>query len=187
MHTDDGNGETLQLTTGKEINVTVENGVKLERLDDLLDSCFVNLGALLDEEANGSVLALDGSGDLVDVLRLDDSLEVVLEDLCEVVLQLRTTEVLENLLPIRRVVVAAEVRLQLSAQNLQGSTLSGTVTTNKTEDLTGSGHGKSVELEAVGRVAVSNLRLEVGGQVDNVDGIEGAFLRADTATDTETF
>jgi hypothetical protein len=43
-----------------------------------------------------------------------------------------------------------------------------------------------VELEAVGRVTVGDLRLEVGGQVDDVDGIERTFLRANTATDTET-
>ena len=155
-------------------------------LDDLLDSSVVDFGALLDEEANGSVLALDGSRDLVDVLGLDNGLEVILENLCEVVLQLGTTEVLENLLPVRGVVVAAEVGLQLAAQNLQGSTLSGTVTTNETQDLTRSGHGQSVELEAVGRVTVGDLRLEVGGQVDDVDGVERTFLWADTATDTET-
>jgi hypothetical protein len=119
-------------------------------LDDLLDSSLVDFSTLLEEEANGSVLALDGSGDLVDVLRLNNSLEVVLENLGEVVLQLGTTEVLENLLPIRGVVEAAEVGLQLAAQNLQGSTLSGTVTTNETQDLTRSGHGQSVELETVG-------------------------------------
>lgn len=155
-------------------------------LDDLVDSGLVDFGALLDEETNGSVVAFDGSGDLIDVLGLDDSLEVVFENLGEVVLQLGTTEVLEDLLPVRGIVVAAEVGLQLAAQNLQGSTLSGTVTTNKTQDLTRSGHGQSVELEAVGRVTVGDLRFEVGGQVDNVDGIERTFLRADTATDTET-
>lgn len=155
-------------------------------LDDLLDSSLVDFGTLLEEEANGSVLALDGSGDLVDVLGLDNGLKVVLENLGEVVLQLGTTEVLKNLLPVRGVVVAAEVGLQLAAQNLQGSTLSGTVTTNKTQDLTRSGHGQSVELETVGRVTVGDLRLEVGGQVDDVDGIERTFLGTDTATDTET-
>jgi hypothetical protein len=157
-----------------------------QSLDDLLDSSGVDFGTLLDEGTDGSVLALDGSGNLVDVLGLDNGLEVVLEDLCEVVLQLGTTEVLENLLPVRGVVEAAEIGLQLAAQNLQSSTLSGTVTTDKTEDLTGSGHGQSVELEAVGRVTVGDLRLEVGGQVDDVDGIERTFLGADTATDTET-
>jgi len=42
-----------------------------------------------------------------------------------------------------------------------------------------------VQLEAVRGVSVGDLSLEVGGQVDNVDGVEGAFLRADTATDTQ--
>ena len=32
---------------------------------------------------------------------------------------------------------------------------------------------------------MGDLGLEVGGQVDDVDGVEGAFLRADTATDTQ--
>lgn len=44
-----------------------------------------------------------------------------------------------------------------------------------------------MQLEAVGRVTVGDLCLEVGRQVDNVDSTEGTFLRADTATDTETF
>jgi hypothetical protein len=38
-----------------------------------------------------------------------------------------------------------------------------------------------MKLEAVGAVTVSDLRLEVGGQVDDVDGIEGTLLRTDTA------
>jgi hypothetical protein len=43
-----------------------------------------------------------------------------------------------------------------------------------------------VQLEAVRRITMRDLGLEVGGQVDDVDGVEGAFLRADTATDAET-
>lgn len=42
-----------------------------------------------------------------------------------------------------------------------------------------------MQLEAVGRVTVGDLCLEVGRQVDNVDSAERTFLRADTATDTE--
>jgi len=44
-----------------------------------------------------------------------------------------------------------------------------------------------VQLEAVGTVAVRDLRLEIGGQIDDVDGVEGAFLRADTTSDAQTF
>ncbi len=32
---------------------------------------------------------------------------------------------------------------------------------------------------------MGDLGLEVGGQVDDVDGVEGTFLGADTATDTQ--
>ena len=42
-----------------------------------------------------------------------------------------------------------------------------------------------MQLEAVGRVSMGDLGLEVGGQVDDVDGVEGAFLGADTATNTQ--
>jgi hypothetical protein len=42
-----------------------------------------------------------------------------------------------------------------------------------------------VQLEAVGGVTVCDLALEVCGQVDNLDGVEGALLGADTASDTQ--
>jgi hypothetical protein len=44
-----------------------------------------------------------------------------------------------------------------------------------------------VQLEAVGGVAVRDLGLEVGGQVDDADGVEGAFFGADAAADAEAF
>jgi hypothetical protein len=100
-------------------------------------------------------------------------------------LQLRATEVLDNVLPVGRVIVTTQVRLELSGENFQSSTLANTVGSDKTEDLTRSRHGKTVELEAVGAISMGNLALEVGGQVDDGDGIEGALLGADTATDTE--
>lgn len=43
---------------------------------------------------------LDGFGDLVDVLRLHDGPQVVLQDLGEVVLQLGASEVGQDLLPV---------------------------------------------------------------------------------------
>lgn len=100
-------------------------------------------------------------------------------------LQIGTTEVLQDLLPVRRVLITTEVRLQLATENLQSRTLSDTVCSNQTENLTGTGHGESVKLEAVGRVAVGDLGLEVGGQVDNVNGSEWALLGADTTTNAQ--
>ena len=43
---------------------------------------------------------LDGFWDLVDILRFDDSFQVILQNLCEVVLQLRAAEVRQNFGPI---------------------------------------------------------------------------------------
>lgn len=44
-----------------------------------------------------------------------------------------------------------------------------------------------MQLEAIGRVSMSDLSLEIGGQVDDIDGTKRTFLRTDTAADTETF
>lgn len=44
-----------------------------------------------------------------------------------------------------------------------------------------------MQLEAVRGVAVGDLRLQICRQIDNRDGAERTFLRADTATDTEAF
>lgn len=44
-----------------------------------------------------------------------------------------------------------------------------------------------MELEAVGGIAMGDLALEVGGQVDNGDGAEGAALGADTTTNAQLF
>lgn len=46
---------------------------------------------------------LHGLWDLVDVLRFDDGPQVVLQDFGEVVLQLRTSEVGQDLLPVWRI------------------------------------------------------------------------------------
>lgn len=100
-------------------------------------------------------------------------------------LQLGTTKVLNHILPVRGVIVAAQVGLELSAEDLQGSTLSNTVGSDKTEDLAGSGHRQTMQLEAVGAISVGDLALEVGGQVDDGDGFEGALFRADTTTNAE--
>lgn len=100
-------------------------------------------------------------------------------------LQIGTTEVLQDLLPIRGVVVTTKVGLQLATEDLQRGTLSDTVCSNQTENLTGTGHGKSVKLEAVGRVTVGDLGLEVGGQVDDVNGSEWTLLGTDTTTNAQ--
>ena len=100
-------------------------------------------------------------------------------------LQFGSTEVLQDFLPVRGVVITSKVRLQLAAENLQSSTLSDTVCSNQTENLTGTGHRETVKLEAVGRITVGDLGFQVGRQVDDVDRTERTFFGTDTAADTQ--
>ena len=65
-------------------------------------------------------------------------------------LQFRTAEVPQNLLPVWRILEAAKVGLQLAGQNFESGTLANTVGSDQTEYLTWAGHGKTVQLEAVG-------------------------------------
>ena len=44
-----------------------------------------------------------------------------------------------------------------------------------------------MELEAVGGVSMGNLSLEVGGQVDDVNGTKGTFLGTNATADAESF
>jgi hypothetical protein len=43
-----------------------------------------------------------------------------------------------------------------------------------------------MKLEAVGGVSMRDMGLEVGRQIDDVDGSKGAFFRANTATNAQT-
>lgn len=104
----------------------------------------VTLVLILKELAD---LAGDNLGNVIDVLRLDDGLQVILENLGEVVLEFGTTEVLQNILPVGRVVELAEVGLQLAGQDLQGCGLADTVGTDQTQDLARTGHGQTMQLE----------------------------------------
>lgn len=78
-------------------------------------------------------------------------------------MQLGTSEVLQNLLPIRRTFKSSQVRLQLATEDFQGSALSNTVGSDKTKHLTRARHGQSMQLETVGRVSMGHLSLEVRG------------------------
>lgn len=140
----------------------------------------------LDERLDILDGTLDGLGDLVDILRFDYGLQVIFKDLSEVVLQFRSTPVFENLFPVWGIVIPAQVWLELSTEDLERCTLADAVSSNQSKYLSRSWRGQSVELEAVGRVSVSDLGLKVGGQVDDMDCTERAFLWADATTDAKT-
>lgn len=100
-------------------------------------------------------------------------------------LQLRPAEILEDLLPVGWVVIAAQIGLQLARQNFECSTFADTVGADQTQYLARPRHWQTVQLEAVGRVAMRDLCLEIGGQVDDVDSVEGAFFWADATANAQ--
>ena len=73
-------------------------GVRTKIGDDLVGNLPLIL--ILHDLAHNT---LDGLGNVVNVLGLDDGLQVVLQNLGEIVLKLRTTEVSQDLLPVRGV------------------------------------------------------------------------------------
>lgn len=71
-------------------------------------------------------------------------------------------------------VVSSQVRLELSGEDLERRRLSDTVRSYETEHLTRPRGGQTMELERVGGVSVGDLGLEVGGKVDDSDGLKRA-------------
>jgi hypothetical protein len=87
-------------------------------------------------------------------------------------------------LPIGRIIKSPQIRLQLPRQDPQRSALPDTIGANKPKYLSRSRGRQSVQLERVGGVPVSDFCVQVGGQVNNVDGAEGTLLGTNTAADT---
>ena len=101
---------------------------------------------------------------MIHVLWFDQGPEVIFQDLGEVILKLGSTKVLENFLPVRRVlrgrdqasvrrfswkthithIVTAEIGLEFSGQNLQRRALSDTIGPHQTQHLTRSWGRKSM-------------------------------------------
>lgn len=177
--TGDGDSETLELSTRKLADLSFLQTLELEVGLELVP--VRQLGLAIKHLAHGHVGDLDTPRDLVHVLRLGHSLEVVLQHLCEEVLELRTAEILEDLGPLGRIIVSTEIGLELARKNLERRRLADTVGADKTEDLTGTGSGQSMQLERVGLVSVRDVRLEVGGQVEDLDRFERASARVSAA------
>ena len=64
---------------------------KFEHVDDLVE--IIVCRAALHELSDGGQGTFDGLGNLVNILRLDDCVQVILEDLREIVLQFIAAEV----------------------------------------------------------------------------------------------
>jgi hypothetical protein len=187
LDTDKCNGKALKFSARQQSNLSIRDRIELQDVHDMLHVVHdLFICSSLDERLDILDGTFDGLGDLIDILRFDYRLQIVLEDLSEVVLQFRSTPVFENLFPVWGIVIPAQVWLELSTEDLERCTLADAVRSHQAKHLSRSWRGQSVELEAVGRVSVSDLGLQVGGQVDDVDGTERAFLWADTTTDAKT-
>jgi len=177
-----GDGETLQLTTGKLGDVTGEDAAEVELTDEPLS---VVAGILLLEEL--ADCTTDSTRDVIDVLGLDDGLEVILNDAEEVALKLRATEVGDDLLPVGRAVITTQIGLQLAREDVKSSTLTDTVLTDKTEHLTRARDGETVELESVGTITVGGLTVKSLRKIDDGDSLIGTSLHTNTATNAQVF
>ncbi len=82
---------------------------------------------------------------MVNVLRLDKSLEIILKDLREVVLQLRPAKI-------------TKVRFELPGKDFESSAFSYTIGPDKAKNLAWSRSGETVELEGIGGVSVCDCR-----------------------------
>jgi hypothetical protein len=102
-------------------------------------------------------------------------------------LKLRTPEILQDLLPVRGIVISSKIRLELATQDLQCCTLADSVRTNQSQHLSRARHRQSVKLEAICGVSMCDLGFKVRRQIDDVDCTEGAFLHADTTSYAKSF
>jgi len=96
-HTD-GDGKALKLTPREVSNLT---GLHIGEVEVKNDAVSVLLLVLVGHDFSNNTL--DSLRDVINILGLDDSLEVVFQNLGEVVLELGATEVAENFLPVRGV------------------------------------------------------------------------------------
>ena len=163
---------------------------------------ILHLRSCFDQAHYRLVGAFDGLGKLVNILRLDYSLQIILQNLGEIVwcllaartyqcmvirtLQLGTTKVFQDLFPVWRIVISTKVRLQLATQDFQRGALANTVCSYQSEHLPWSRHGQSMQLETVCRVSMGDLSLQVCRQVDDVNGAERALFGANAAPNAET-
>jgi hypothetical protein len=198
LHGSQGDGEPLQFSTTQLSNLSVH------QVDQFQLICQLLLGTLplelgLQHLVHRHTLLLDLPRDQIDILRLDDRFDVVLEHFGEEVLQFGTSEVFQNLHPLGRVVVSSQVGFKLRihvyfstsafitqppvssrfaphlpSQDLQRRTLSDTVRPYQSQNLSWSWRRQPMQLEGVCSVSVGHLRVEICGQVENLDGVERA-------------
>lgn len=115
-------------------------------------------------------------------MRFDGGLHPVLQDLSEEILELGTSKIDQDFLPIWGVLVSPQVWLALSAQNLECCRFSDTIGTNEAQDLSRTRSRQTMKLERVWTKPMSGVPLQVLGEIDNVDGFERTLFHTNTAS-----
>jgi hypothetical protein len=105
LDTDQSQGKSLQFSSGQQANISILDLVEFENVHDMLH--IAHLALLLDQRLDCLEGTFDSSRQLIHILWLDHSLEVVLEHLGEVVLEFRATEISQYFLPVWRVVISS--------------------------------------------------------------------------------
>jgi len=98
-------------------------------------------------------------------------------------LQLITSEIFEDGLPLGWVIECAQIRLKIATENSQCGGLTNTIGAHKTENLTGTWCGKSMQLKTVSSITMSYIISETFRQINNLNSLEGALFDTHTATD----
>lgn len=129
---------------------------------------------------------------MIDVLRFNERLEVILQHFGEIVLELGSAKIFQDLLPVGWVlngqhllgiyegmetnfayIVSTQVGLQFSGKDLKRCAFSDTVGSDKAENLPRPRGGKPMKLESVGGITVGDFRFKVGGKIDDGNSFKG--------------
>ncbi len=171
-----GGRDPLEFPTGEVVDRLVEHRPDRQSLDQ-----FLERAALVGSSQEFLGGAVELVGDPVDVLWLARDRHLAVPDCGDVVLEFGATERLQHLVPVRGVVVAAEVGHHLARQRVDGGGLTDPVGAQDTGDLALLGNRQAVQREGVLAEPVGRLLGQFLGQVDDLDGVERALLDADPA------
>mmetsp|Transcript_26675 Transcript_26675/g.74705 ORF Transcript_26675/g.74705 Transcript_26675/m.74705 type:complete len:450 (-) Transcript_26675:564-1913(-) len=120
LHGNSCDGKALQFATGQISDLALHQMLQFSLCQRPIEAIPIfGLRALVLLPQHFSNLTAHGTWDVIDVLGLDGGFHRVLQDSGEVALKLAAAEVDQDLFPIGRGVVSAEVGLELSSQDLQ--------------------------------------------------------------------
>ena len=80
----------------------------------------------------------------VDVLGLDDSFQIIFQNFCKIVLELGPPEMGQDLLPVGRTAMFAQVGLEFAGKNFERRRLADSIGSNQTQNLARSGRWEPV-------------------------------------------